>query len=178
MIFEELSIKGIILIKPTIFEDSRGSFIESYHIDKFNAGGIEDKFVQDNFVISNQNILRGMHYQEKFPQAKLVRCLRGRIFDVAIDVRTKSSTFGKWIGVELSEINNYQLYIPEGFAHGYYVMSEIAQVYYKCSNIYYPEYEKGIIWNDPNIKIIWPAENPCLSQKDKAFSSLESFEVK
>ena len=174
MKFEKLSLPGIVLIKPEIWKDSRGSFMESYHENKYSIGGISDKFVQDNYVISHQNTLRGMHYQIKFPQAKLVRCFRGEIFDVVVDIRTNSPTFGEWVGVELSESNNYQLYIPEGFAHGYYVLSEISKVYYKCSNIYYPEYEKGIIWNDSNIKIKWPANNPQLSDKDNSWPILSN----
>ena len=172
MKFEELSIPGILLVKPTIMEDHRGYFMESYHIDKFNIGGIGCKFLQDNHVKSVKNILRGLHFQVKFPQAKLLRCTNGKIFDVAVDVRNNSPSFGKWVGVELSEDNKYQLFVPEGFAHGYYVMSETAEIIYKCSDIYHHDDESGIKWDSPDIGIKWPCVQPILSEKDEKLQDL------
>jgi len=167
----------VVIIKPFVFNDYRGSFMESYNIDKFRAGGISVEFVQDNYVKSIKNTLRGLHFQTSHPQAKLLRCLKGKIFDVAVDIRKDSSFYGKWVGMELSEQNNDMLYIPEGFAHGYYVMSENAEVSYKCSNIYYPEFNESIIWNDPEIGIDWPCEIPILSEKDKKAPTLKEFSI-
>ena len=167
MEFIQLLIPDVILIKPTVFEDHRGFFMESYHIDKFNSGGIKCNFVQDNHVRSVYNILRGLHFQVKYPQAKLLRCLKGKVFDVAVDIRQGSPTYGQWVGEEISEDNKYQLFIPGGFAHGYYVMSDAAEISYKCSEIYQREEENGIIWNDESLKIKWPIKKPILSKKDK-----------
>ena len=172
MEFEQLSIPEVILIKPTIFADQRGYFMESYHIDKFHSGGVKCKFVQDNHVKSVKNTLRGLHFQVQYAQAKLLRCLQGKVFDVAVDIRKKSQYYGKWVGEILSEVNKYELFIPKGFAHGYYVMSETAEIAYKCSDIYHAEDEKGIIWNDPEIGIDWPGLNPILSEKDQNLTSL------
>ena len=172
MEFKQLLIPQVILVKPTVLEDHRGFFMESYHIEKFKLGGINSTFVQDNHAKSIQNTLRGLHFQVKFPQAKLLRCLKGKVFDVAVDIRKDSPYYGKWVGEELSEDNKYQLFIPEGFAHGYYVISEIAEIAYKCSEIYHPDYEQGIIWNDPEIGIQWPVLNPILSTKDKNLQNL------
>ena len=166
MKFIKTKIPDVILIKPTIFDDDRGLFTEIYQIKKFEEGGITSEFVQDNYVKSVKNTLRGMHYQYKFPQAKLLRCTKGRVFDVAIDIRENSPYYKQWVGKELTEENMYQLYIPEGFAHGYYVISDEAEVTYKCSNLYYPQYEKIIRWDDPSIKIDWPSDSPLLSKKD------------
>ena len=174
MEFKQLSIPEVILVKPIVFEDSRGYFMESYHMEKFSLGRIKCKFVQDNHVKSAQNILRGLHFQVKFPQAKLLRCLKGNVFDVAIDIRKDSPYYRQWVGEELSEDNRHQLFIPEGFAHGYYVMSESAEIAYKCSEIYHPEDERGIIWNDPEIGIEWPSNSPILSDKDKALPLLKN----
>ena len=155
------------IIKPNLFEDHRGYFMESYNLKKFKKNGINLNFVQDNYVKSNKNTLRGLHFQKNKPQAKLVKCIIGKIFDVAVDIRKESPYFKKWVGVELSGKNKFMLYVPEGFAHGYYVMSETSEVSYKCSNIYYKEFDAGICWNDPDIGITWPCEEPILSQKDK-----------
>ena len=166
MEFIQTKISEVILVKPNMIEDHRGFFMESYHIEKFRIGGIKCKFVQDNHVKSVQNILRGLHFQINFPQAKLLRCLKGKVFDVAVDIRKDSSTYGKWVGEILSDENKHQLFIPAGFAHGYYVMSETAEIAYKCSEIYHPEDELGLRWNDPDIAIEWPALDPILSNKD------------
>ena len=174
MDFEQTEIPEVILVKPTVIEDHRGFFMESYHIEKFNMGGIDCTFVQDNYAKSVQNTLRGLHFQVKYPQAKLLRCLKGKVFDVAVDIRPDSHSFGKWVGEELSEDNKYQLFIPQGFAHGYYVMSETAEIAYKCSEIYHPEDEQGILWDDPYIAIEWPVKNPYLSEKDQRLTMLKN----
>ena len=174
MEFKQLAIPGVILIKAPVFEDDRGIFMESYHIEKFNLGGISNIFVQDNYASSVQNTLRGMHFQVKYPQAKLIRCLKGKVFDVAVDIQRDSPYYGKWIGKELSEDNKYQLFIPRGFAHGYYVMSDKSEIVYKCSAIYHPEDEKGILWNDPDIGVEWPGSSPILSEKDKNLPLLKN----
>ena len=151
--------------------------MESYQIEKFKLGGIDCTFVQDNHVKSLQNTLRGLHFQTFYPQAKLLHCLNGKVFDVAVDFRINSRYFKKWVGVELSEDNKFQLYIPEGFAHGYYVMSETAEIAYKCSDIYHPEYEKGIRWDDPKIGIEWPGTKPVLSDRDINLPMLHSLNL-
>ena len=166
MEFIQTKISEVILVKPNVIEDHRGFFMESYHIEKFTIGGIKCKFVQDNHAKSVQNTLRGLHFQINFPQAKLLRCLKGKVFDVAVDIRKDSSTYGKWVGEILSDENKHQLFIPAGFAHGYYVMSETAEIAYKCSEIYHPEDELGLRWNDPDIAIEWPTLDPILSNKD------------
>ena len=166
MEFIQTKIPEVILVKPNVIEDHRGFFMESYHIEKFTIGGIKCKFVQDNHVKSVQNTLRGLHFQVNFPQAKLLRCLKGKVFDVAVDIRKDSSTYGQWVGEILSDENKHQLFIPAGFAHGYYVMSETAEIAYKCSDIYHPEDELGLRWNDPDIAIEWSTVDPILSNKD------------
>ena len=173
MKFVQTELPDVILVKPTVIEDHRGFFMESYHIEKFKLGGIDCTFVQDNHTKSVQNTLRGLHFQVKYPQAKLLCCLKGKVFDVAVDIRKDSPYFSKWIGVELSEDNKFQLFIPQGFAHGYYVMSETAEIIYKCSAIYHPEDEQGIRWNDPEIGIDWPGLNPILSEKDQNLTLLK-----
>ena len=177
MKFVQTEIPDAILVKPTVIEDHRGFFMESYHIEKFKLGGIDCTFVQDNHAKSVQNTLRGLHFQVKYPQAKLLRCLKGKVFDVAVDIRKDSPFFSKWVGVELSEENKYQLFIPQGFAHGYYVMSETAEIAYKCSDIYHPEDEQGIRWDDPDIGIEWPETKPVLSDKDIKLPTLHSLNL-
>ena len=176
--FIQTEIPDVILIKPNVIEDHRGFFMESYHFEKFKIGGIKSVFVQDNHTKSVQNTLRGLHFQVQYPQAKILRCLKGKVFDVAVDIRQDSPYFGKWVGEELSEENRYQLYIPEGFAHGYYVMSETAEIVYKCSEIYHPQDEQGIRWDDPDIAINWPGDSPILSEKDKVFPLLADIDLK
>ncbi|TLD42421.1 MAG: dTDP-4-dehydrorhamnose 3,5-epimerase [Candidatus Jettenia ecosi] len=173
--FKRLSIPEIILIEPKVFYDERGCFIEVYKYSDFAQFGIEESFVQDNHTKSKKNVLRGLHYQKNpSAQGKLVRCLRGKIFDVAVDIREGSSTFGQWIGVELSEENNRMLYIPPAFAHGFVVLSDTADVIYKCTKEYAPESDRGIIWNDPDINITWPVETPIVSEKDRKLPLLKN----
>ena len=166
------SIEGILIIEPKTFEDNRGFFMETYHQKRFNAFGINTTFVQDNLSYSLKNTLRGLHFQIKHPQAKLIQVISGEIFDVAVDLRPGSATFGKWIGIHLSDENKRQLFIPKGFAHGFCVLSEFALFYYKCSDFYAPEDEGGVIWSDPDIGIEWPVENPIISKKDNQFQKL------
>ena len=177
MEFIQTDIPDVILVKPSVIKDHRGFFMESYHIENFSMGGIDCTFVQDNHAKSIQNTLRGLHFQVNFPQAKLLRCLKGNVFDVAVDIRKDSEYFGKWVGEELSQENKFQLFIPTGFAHGYYVMSEIAEIAYKCSEIYHPEKEKGVRWDDPDIGIEWPGTNPVLSNKDIKLPMLHSLNI-
>ncbi len=165
--FEKLSIPEVILIKPKIFADSRGFFLEVYKKNEFSRFGINEDFVQDNHSYSKKNVLRGLHFQSgSKSQGKLIKCIKGRIWDVAVDIRTKSKSFKKWISVELTGENGYMLYIPRGFAHGFLVLSEYADVFYKCTEEYSPEHEGGIIWNDPDLAINWPVEKPLTSSKD------------
>jgi len=162
----EKSIPGVLLIEPMVFEDDRGFFLETYHEKKYPEAGIDKPFVQDNHSHSCRGTLRGLHYQLKHPQGKLVYVIRGEIFDVAVDIRRGSPTFGQWTGTILSEKNKHQLFIPEGFAHGLCVISETADVVYKCTDLYTTGDEYGILWSDPVIGIDWPVENPVLSEKD------------
>ncbi len=169
----ESRLKGVYLIKPQVYEDPRGFFFESYHRDRYKDQGIDVDFVQDNYARSTQGVLRGMHYQIKRGQAKLVWVPQGEVFDVAVDLRKDSPTFGQWDGYALSSKNKYQLFVPAGFAHGYCVISETADFAYKCSDYYFPEDEGGFIWNDPQVGVEWPIEDPVLSEKDQNHSTLE-----
>ena len=161
-------IDGLLIIEPKVFADPRGVFYEVYSESKYNEHGIS-RFVQDNHSVSKQGVLRGLHYQVNSGQDKLVRVTQGEIFDVAVDIRKQSPTYGKWWGLSLSETNNLQLYIPVGFAHGFCVLSESAEVLYKCSDYYSPEDERGILWNDPDLAIDWPIKDPILSEKDAVY---------
>ena len=165
--FTHLAIPDVILIEPAIFRDERGFFMESYKYSDFVAFGIKEHFVQDNHSRSVKGVLRGLHYQ-KHPKAqgKLVRVVVGEVFDVGVDIRLGSPTYGKWVGEVLSAENKRMLYIPPGFAHGFCVLSDVADVLYKTTEEYAPEYDAGIIWNDPEIGIQWPIEHPILSEKD------------
>ena len=163
----DTSLPGVCLIEPTVFEDSRGFFFESYHEIKFADLGIKDRFVQDNHARSVRHTLRGLHYQIKHSQAKLCRVVQGEVLDVVVDVRQGSPHFGKWESGILSAQNKRQMYVPPGFAHGYLVLSETAEFLYKCSDSYHPEYERGVLWNDPDIGINWGVETPLLSDKDR-----------
>jgi dTDP-4-dehydrorhamnose 3,5-epimerase len=172
--FTRLSIPDIILIEPKVFRDDRGSFVETYKYSDFAAYGITDSFVQDNHSTSVKGVLRGLHYQTNpKAQGKLIRCMKGKIFDIAVDIRRSSPTYSKWAGYDLSEETNLMLYIPPGFAHGFMVLSDKAEVLYKCTTEYSPENERGIFWNDPDINIDWPIKNPVLSAKDKAYPVLK-----
>lgn len=164
---EETSLEGVFLIKPKTFLDIRGFFREVFKSSEFKSIGIEKGFVQDNLSYSVKNVIRGLHFQRPpKEQAKLVMCIYGRIFDVAVDLRKSSKTYLKWYGVELSSENGYMLYIPKGFAHGFLVKSDYAYVYYKCDEEYSPSYDAGIRYDDPSINIQWGVTNPILSQKD------------
>ena len=164
----ETNIAGLYLLEPQVFRDERGFFYESYHEEKFAALGITDRFVQDNHARSAKGALRGLHYQIEHPQAKLCRVIRGEVLDVVVDLRRGSPTFGRHLSVVLSAENMRQIYIPGGFAHGYLVLSEAAEFVYKCNNFYYPQYERGVLWDDPEIGIDWGLETPLLSAKDRA----------
>lgn len=172
-------IPDVFILEPKVFGDQRGFFLESYNQQKFqNATGIKAAFVQDNHSRSGKNVLRGLHYQVKHPQDKLVRVVRGSVFDVAVDLRKSSSTFGHWVGVELSEENHRQLWVPAGFAHGFLVLSEQADFLYKTTDYYAPEYERCIRWDDPDIGIVWPEKcTPSLSAKDQQGVSFREAEV-
>lgn len=166
----ETAIPAVKIIEPQIFGDTRGFFMESWNAEKFADAGLDINFVQDNHSRSTQGILRGLHYQTEHTQGKLVRVTSGKVFDVAVDIREGSETFGQWVGVELSDKNHRMLWVPPGFAHGFYVMSEIADFLYKCTDKYHPESEQSILWNDPAIGIPWPLVDntpPRLSQKDE-----------
>tara|TARA_B110000467_G_scaffold164195_1_gene192455 strand:+ start:382 stop:936 length:555 start_codon:yes stop_codon:yes gene_type:complete len=177
-IFEKLELPEIISIKSNSFLDSRGYFLESFRESDFISNGINKRFIQDNFSHSIQGTLRGLHYQQNpKAQAKLVFCMRGEIFDVAVDIRKKSPTFGKWIGKILSENNHELLYIPEGFAHGFCVLSDEADVLYKVNQEYSPEHDRGILWNDPTINISWPIKNLILSEKDLVLPLLKDADL-
>ena len=164
-------IEGLYIIEPTVHGDERGYFMEAYNRADFHAAGISADFVQDNQSMSVKGTLRGLHFQKQHPQGKLVRVLSGRVFDVAVDLRKNSPTFGKWFGVELSGENKKQFYIPEGFAHGFLVLSQTAEFCYKCTDFYHPEDEGGLIWNDPTVGISWPEFSDgtafLLSEKDR-----------
>ena len=162
----DLPFKGLKLFKPRVFGDARGYFLETYQHSKFDVGGVADAFVQDNMSFSRRGVLRGLHYQYPHWQGKLVFVLQGEVFDVVVDIRRDSPTFGKWFGISLSEENHLQLYVPPGFAHGFCVTSENARVMYKCTDFYSPGNEHTILWNDPAIGIDWPISDPVLSDKD------------
>jgi dTDP-4-dehydrorhamnose 3,5-epimerase len=167
-------IPGVVIIEPDVYRDPRGFFLETYHAEKYRAAGIPGAFVQDNHSCSVQGTLRGLHLQIRRPQGKLVRVIEGEIFDVAVDVRRGSPTFGRWMGVTLSATNFRQCYLPPGFAHGFAVVSPVAQVEYKCTDIYDPKSEVGIAWNDPAIGIEWPVSEPLLSDRDTRHLPLSS----
>lgn len=182
MKFTPTAIPDIILIEPKVFSDSRGFFLEAFHYDKYAAAGIKAHFVQDNHSGSRSGTLRGLHYQIQQSQGKLVRVIAGEIFDVAVDLRKKSPTFGRWVGFNLSASNYQQLWIPPGFAHGFYVLSEWAEILYKTTDVYAPQWERTLLWNDPDLGIAWPLVDgaaPILSEKDRLgtpFSQAELFD--
>ncbi len=171
--FVETKIKGVYIIDVKTYGDHRGYFMETYKESEFREAGLNYTFVQDNQSSSRKGVLRGLHFQKTYPQAKLVRVLKGEVFDVAVDLRKDSETYGQWVGVQLSEENHRQFMIPRGFAHGFLVLSDSAEFAYKCDEFYHPEDEGGILWNDPDVGIEWPdIENVILSEKDKKNQTL------
>ena len=177
--FHKTEIEDVYIIEPKVFGDDRGYFMETYKESDFIEAGLNYKFVQDNQSKSRKGVLRGLHYQLHHPQAKLVRVISGEVFDVAVDLRKDSPTYGKWVGVILSAENKKMFMIPRGFAHGFVVLSETAEFVYKCDELYHPEDEGGIMWNDPEVGIVWPyKEEPLLSEKDKHHPSLKESNVK
>lgn len=169
---------GVLIFEPKVHGDSRGFFKESFQAERYQEAGVEYEFVQDNHSRSQKGVLRGLHFQITKPQGKLVSCSRGAIFDVVVDVNPKSETFGEYIGIELTEDNHYQLWVPPGYAHGFCVLSDYADFQYKCTEYYDPNDEGGIIWNDPDINIDWPIECPDLSEKDTQLPKLITLGIK
>lgn len=176
--FKETKIKDVYVIEPKVFGDNRGYFMETYRKEEFDKAGLKYNFVQDNQSKSKKGVLRGLHYQRKYPQAKLVRVISGEVFDVAIDLRKNSPTYGQWVGEILSSENKKMLMVPRGFAHGFMVLSETAEFIYKCDEVYHPEDEGGIMWNDPEVGIKWPSDiEPLLSEKDQRHPSLKESKI-
>ena len=159
-------LEGLLLIEPSCFLDERGFFLETFQSERYRAAGIQEQFVQDNHSRSAKNVLRGLHFTKKNPQAQIVTVMRGKIFDVTVDIRKDSPTFGKWYGVELSDEGPRQIYMAHGFAHGFCVLSDYADLHYKVSQRYDPDDEGGLIWNDGEVKIDWPIKNPVISDRD------------
>lgn len=175
--FKKTALEGVLLIIPESYYDDRGFFMESYTKKHFETAGIKEEFVQDNHSFSVRNTLRGLHYQlEPFSQSKLVRCVSGEIMDVAVDIRKDSKSFGKYFSATLSSENKNMFYIPKGFAHGFFVMSDYAEVLYKVDNYYSKNHERGIIWNDKDLKIQWPSIDPNLSIKDRSWPKFNEIE--
>jgi dTDP-4-dehydrorhamnose 3,5-epimerase len=178
----EMSLPGVWLIEPRVFQDERGFFLETYQSEKFAALGITHPFIQDNLAGSARGVLRGLHYQVRHPQGKLIQAIHGEVFDVVVDLRRSSPNFGKWVGVSLKSVDHSMLWVPPGFAHGYYVVSEQAEVAYKVTDRYAPEWERTLLWNDPALGIEWPLIDniePILSVKDaagKRLSDADTFE--
>ncbi|WP_338432708.1 dTDP-4-dehydrorhamnose 3,5-epimerase [Clostridium tyrobutyricum] len=174
--FVNTEIKGVYIVETKVFGDNRGYFMETYNYNDFKEAGLDMEFVQDNQSKSTKGVLRGLHFQKKHSQGKLVRVTRGKVFDVGVDLRDGSETYGKWVGVVLSEENKKQFYLPKGFAHGFVVLSDEAEFCYKCTDFYHPEDEGGLIWNDPDIGIKWPLDgidNIIFSDKDKLWPRLK-----
>jgi dTDP-4-dehydrorhamnose 3,5-epimerase len=176
MEIRETPLKGLLVIEPKYHRDPRGFFVELWHETRYGKAGVSTKFVQDNVSFSSRGVLRGLHFQKPNAQGKLLTCLQGEIFDVAVDIRVGSPTFGKWYGVSLTSENGWQFWVPEGFAHGFCVVSEKAMVSYKCTELYHPESEASVLWNDPEIGIRWPqVPEYSLSEKDKRGLPLKDF---
>lgn len=164
---------GVLIIEPQVFRDQRGFFMEAFHAERYSQeAGISLAFVQDNHSRSSRGVLRGLHAQRPHPQGKLVRVARGETFDVAADIDPRSPTFGKWVGTTLSDTNHRQLWVPPGYAHGFVVLSEVADVEYKCTDYFRPSAEIGVVWNDPDLAIAWPIDHPMLSDKDRRLPTL------
>ena len=176
----ETELKGVLLVEPVVFGDARGFFTETYQKTRYAEAGITGEFVQDNLSRSVKGTLRGLHYQIRHPQGKLVEVFEGEVFDVAVDLRKDSPTFGKWTGTTLSAENHHQFYLPPGIAHGFFVLSATATFFYKCTDYYYPEHERTLLWNDPQVGVDWPLDGePRLSDKHLAgwpFDQIECFE--
>lgn len=170
----QTQLPGVLIIEPKVFGDERGFFVECYQEPRYRDAGIELPFVQDNHSRSQYGVVRGLHFQRNRPQGKLVRVTRGAVYDVAVDIDPESPTCGEFVGVELTADNHLQLWIPPGYAHGFCVLSDIADFQYKCTDLYFPEEEGGLIWNDPDVNIPWPVENPKLSEKDLRNPSLRA----
>jgi dTDP-4-dehydrorhamnose 3,5-epimerase len=168
----ETRLPGVLILEPKVFGDERGFFVETFQVERYRAAGISLPFVQDNHSRSSRGVLRGLHAQKPHAQGKLVRVATGTVFDVAVDIDPSSDTFGQWVGVELSDTNQRQLWIPPGYAHGFQVVSERADFEYKCTDTYHPEAEIGVIWDDPDLGIEWPVPDPQLSPKDRKLPRL------
>lgn len=178
MEFIKTKIEGLYIIEPKVFGDQRGYFMETYNEKEFKEHGLDYVFVQDNQSKSKKGVLRGLHFQKNFPQAKLVRAVSGEVFDVAVDLRKNSPTYGQWVGVVLSSENKRMFMVPRGFAHGFVVLSETAEFAYKCDDFYHPEDEGGVMWNDKDIGIEWPIDiEPILSEKDTKYLSLKEGKI-
>ena len=174
----ETQLAGVLIIEPKVFGDARGFFKETFQAERYREAGIEYTFVQDNYSRSQKGVLRGLHFQITKPQGKLVSCPKGAVFDVAVDIDPNSITYGQYVGVELSEENHKQLWIPPGYAHGFCVLSETADFQYKCTDYYDPSDEGGVIWNDPDVAIEWPITHPSLSSKDALLPTLTQLNAK
>lgn len=174
----ETKLSGVVRIEPRVFGDSRGYFMETWNQSDYAQAGLNTSFVQDNLSFSSRGVLRGLHFQNPNGQGKLVYVLQGAVFDVAVDIRAGSPTFGQWAGFTLSAENHHQLYIPAGFAHGFCVISETALFAYKCTDFYNPDAEDGIIWNDSDLAIDWPITTPVLSEKDRKYSRLKDIPMR
>ena len=172
MTIHETPLPGVLVLEPKVFRDERGFFIETFSTREIKGSGVGEAFVQDNHSRSSRGVLRGLHYQLNSPQGKLVHVARGRVFDVAVDIRVGSPHFGEWFGIELDDENLKSLWVPPGFAHGFCVLSEIADVIYKCTDLYDGKDDRGIVWNDPKIGITWPTATPIVSEKDAAYEGL------
>jgi len=175
MKIELTRLPGVVVIEPRRFEDERGFFLETWQRERYRAAGVADDFAQDNHSYSRKGVLRGLHFQMRRSQGKLVTVIRGRIFDVAVDVRRDSPTFGHWTGAELCDVGPRQMYLPPGFAHGFCVLSDVADIHYKVTDFYDPADEAGILWSDPGIGIVWPLSAPLTSARDAAYPKLSDF---
>lgn len=173
----QTELPGVLLVEPRVFGDARGAFMEVFHAGRYAEAGIQAAFVQDNLSRSVKGTLRGLHFQEPHGQGKLVQVLSGAVYDVVVDIRRGSPSFGRWLGLELSAENRLQLWIPPGFAHGFCVVSEFADFFYKCTDVYVPTADRGLLWNDPDLAIPWPVKAPLLSPKDLAAPRLKDAPV-
>jgi len=172
----ETKLAGVLILEPLVYRDERGYFLESYNRQKYSRiPGLDLEFVQDNHSRSRKHVLRGLHLQRRYPQGKLVRVVTGHVWDVAVDVDPRSPTFREWVGVDLTDENNLQFFVPPGYAHGFCVLSDVADFEYKCTQFYHPDDEVGLLWNDPELAIRWPVTHPVLSGRDAANASLRTF---